>query len=194
MPLFLIRRGFGGASETDLDAAAFRALACAPYYPGMRWERSYWDPAAELTYCLYQAGSEETIRLHAERAQIPCDDVREVQEVLPATFGAPARPAPGDGPDILSPEPAPPTLFAIRRPFPGATANDLDAAAIRALFCLQDGVHWQRSFWDPTAEETLCVYEARAAADLREHSRRSRLPVTEVCAVEEILPERFENA
>jgi hypothetical protein len=92
MPLFMIRRSFPGATETDLDAAAFRALACAPFYEGLLWVRSFWDRGKEETLCFYEARSVEDIRLHADRAQIPCDEICAVEEVLPSQFEETGKP------------------------------------------------------------------------------------------------------
>lgn len=83
MPLYLIRRPFPGASKSDLAAAGYRALACAPFYPGMRWLRSYWDDAAGVTLCIYEARSIEDIRRHAVQSELPCDDIQLVEEMIP---------------------------------------------------------------------------------------------------------------
>lgn len=188
MPLFLIRRTFTNASETDLDAAAFRALACAPYHEGMRWERSYWDASAEETLCIYLAKGEVDIRSHAQRAHIPCDEVRQIDEVLPERYGG------ASAFYRQSEEVGTPMMFVVRRPFPGATTAELDAAAIRSLACAQPGLSWVRSFWDARMEETLCVYNALSADDIRHHAIQAQIPCDEVRSVEEILPERFINA
>jgi Protein of unknown function (DUF4242) len=185
MPLFLIRRPFRGASEADLNAAAFRALTCLPYYEDMRWERSYRDPATEEILCVYQAQEERHLRMHAERSLLPCDEIRQVDEVLPETYGGPVEymgRATEGGESAVSP------LFLIRRPFAGATPSDLDAAALRALACAEPRTQWQRSFWDPIQEETLCVYRGPGEREIRHHSKQAGIPCAEVRQVEEILP------
>jgi hypothetical protein len=83
MPLYSIRRPFPGAQPADLDAAGFRALACAPFYPGMRWIRTFWDAERQETLCIYEARSVDDIWRHSEQAGLPCEEVREVTEKLP---------------------------------------------------------------------------------------------------------------
>ena len=70
----------------NLDAASFRSLTCLPYHPGLAWIRSYWDAPIETLFCVYRADDPEQIRHHAQRAALPCDEIREVDEVLPTDF------------------------------------------------------------------------------------------------------------
>ncbi|MEX0783275.1 MAG: DUF4242 domain-containing protein [Dehalococcoidia bacterium] len=86
MPLYTVIRQFPGATRTDLDAAAFRSLTCLRYHDGLAWIRSYWNAAAEQLSCIYEAQNAEQIRFHARRADIPCDEIYEVEEVLPSEF------------------------------------------------------------------------------------------------------------
>jgi hypothetical protein len=87
-------------------------------------------------------------------------------------------------------------LFLIRRHFPGASDRDLDAAAARSLSCLAwyPNMRWLRSYWDATSEDTLCIYEADDADDLRLHAARAHIPCDEVTEVAEILPDRFDGS
>jgi hypothetical protein len=86
MPLYRVERYLGAVSEADLDAAAFRSVACLPVFSGMAWLRSFYDPAREHLTCYYQAQTADEIRRHAELAAIPCDEVAEVQELLPDIY------------------------------------------------------------------------------------------------------------
>jgi hypothetical protein len=86
MPLFTVVRRFPGATRTDLDAASFRSLSCLRYHDGLAWVRSFWNPATETLMCIYEARDPEQIRHHAERADIPCDEIARVDEVLPTDF------------------------------------------------------------------------------------------------------------
>ncbi len=86
MPLYAIRRKVPGASQTDLDAAAFRAINCLPWYDGLSWIRSYFNPESEELICYYRAKDADQIRLHAERASIPCDEVVAVEEMTPDRY------------------------------------------------------------------------------------------------------------
>jgi hypothetical protein len=85
-------------------------------------------------------------------------------------------------------------LFKIRRAMPGATAEDLEAAGLRAAFCTYafDGdVRWVRSYFDASAGEIHCIYEARHADQLRRHSELAHLPCDEVVEVHELLAQTF---
>lgn len=86
MPLYRIRRDVGAISPEDMDAAAFRAIVCAPQFPGLRWRTSFWDRDGGRMDCLYEANDATQIEAHARVARIPCDEVREVFELLPDTF------------------------------------------------------------------------------------------------------------
>ena len=86
MPLYRIRRDVGPLTQEDLDAASFRAIVCAPQFPGLKWHRSYWDREAEVLDCVYEAVDRAQIEEHARVSRIPCDDVHEVAEVLPETY------------------------------------------------------------------------------------------------------------
>jgi hypothetical protein len=86
MPLFKIRRSLPGAVREDVDAAAYRALACAFNFEGMRWVTSYWDREGEEFHCIYEAQDAAQLAAHARRARIPCDDVCEVIEIGPELY------------------------------------------------------------------------------------------------------------
>lgn len=86
MPLYRIRRDIGEISQQDLDAASFRAIVCAPQFPGLKWVRSYWDHAGGRLDCIYEAVNAEQLQEHARVSRIPCDEVHEVTEMLPDTY------------------------------------------------------------------------------------------------------------
>jgi len=90
MPLYMIRRDVPGATREDVDASGFRAVICGYEYEGLRWLRSYWDEEKGEIRCLYEAVDEEQVRDHARRARIPCDEVREVVELMPHLYVGPA--------------------------------------------------------------------------------------------------------
>ncbi|MCA9830165.1 MAG: DUF4242 domain-containing protein [Dehalococcoidia bacterium] len=93
MPLFHIRRPVPGSSPEDVDAAGFRALACAAEFDGLRWIVSHWDAERGELFCIYEAQSAAQILEHSRRARIPCDDVREVIPVRPDDIVNPGTPA-----------------------------------------------------------------------------------------------------
>ncbi len=86
MPLFLIRRDVPGATQEDIDAAAYRAIACAFNYEGIKWHTSYWDKEAGRLHCVYEGQSREQIEDHSRRARIPCDEVRQVTQLMPEVW------------------------------------------------------------------------------------------------------------
>lgn len=86
MALYRIQRQLGEVTPTEIDAAAFRALACTGVIEGLTWVRSFYDAQARLFTCYYEARSPVDIRAHAELAGIPCDSVTEVFEYRPEQY------------------------------------------------------------------------------------------------------------
>lgn len=87
MAVYMIRRPFPGATQETLDAAGYRSEACIPFYPGMTWLSTYWDPKGEETICFYEARNAEDIRRHADQAHLPCGEIRPV-DVLRDSAGS----------------------------------------------------------------------------------------------------------
>ena len=88
----IIRRG-GWQTAKDLEEAAARSSAVGDgeMSDDIRWIRSYVLEEADGTVgtvCIYQASSEEKIREHAQRADLP------VTEVIPAGGTVVVRPDP----------------------------------------------------------------------------------------------------
>ena len=88
MPLYQIDRDLTGLDQNDMEGAALRALACAYWFEGMRWIRSFVNEETNHATCIYEANSAEDVREHAIVANIPCDEVREVKEIGPHLFEA----------------------------------------------------------------------------------------------------------
>ena len=88
MALYRVERQLpeGAVTDDDVDAAAYRAVACLARFPEITWVRSYFDPQAYHFTCYYQAEDPEVIRKHAEMAGIPCDSITEVREYLPDAY------------------------------------------------------------------------------------------------------------
>ena len=86
MPVYLIRRDVPGVTQEEMDAAAYRAIACTFYYDGVRWIRSFWDKDLGVLRCVYEANSAEDIFAHAQTSRIPCDEVREVHPFGPESY------------------------------------------------------------------------------------------------------------
>ena len=88
----IIRRG-GWQTAEDLEAAAARSSAVgdSEMSDDIRWIRSYVvkeEDGSLGTVCIYQASSEEKIREHAQRADLP------VTEVIPSGGTVVVRPDP----------------------------------------------------------------------------------------------------
>ncbi len=86
MPLYRVDRHLGPVDSAEIDAASYRSVACIPYFEGMAWLRSYFDASTGQMTCFYEAQQAEDVRRHAQMAQIPCDAVTEVTEVLPSSY------------------------------------------------------------------------------------------------------------
>jgi hypothetical protein len=83
MAIYRIDRHYGALSREEIDAGGFRSMACLPSFPELRWLRSYYDPIASSSICLYETEQPAKIWEHAHAAQIPCDAVTEVLEFTP---------------------------------------------------------------------------------------------------------------
>jgi hypothetical protein len=84
--LFSIRRESEPLTREQVDGGAIASIACTALFAGLSWIRSYWDGPGGQFLCLYRAARESDIRIHAERAGMPCDEVREVVEVNPRAY------------------------------------------------------------------------------------------------------------
>jgi Protein of unknown function (DUF4242) len=81
----ILRRG-GWATPDDLREAAARSTAEGERMPDdVRWIRSYVTAEQDGsvgTICIYQASSPEAIRLHADRADLPVDEIVKVADTV----------------------------------------------------------------------------------------------------------------
>ena len=84
MPTYQITRFVRGWNEDELQAAAMRAETCVGSFHSLRWLRSFLDAENEIVTCYYEALDSQSVRDHAAVSELPCDDVREVEEVTPA--------------------------------------------------------------------------------------------------------------
>jgi hypothetical protein len=98
MQTYLILRRDGWRTPEDLDAAAARSTRVGDeeMSEDVRWIRSYVldeGSGSVGTVCIYQATSPEAIRRHAERAELPVDEIVGVADTVvvrpdPAPVGA----------------------------------------------------------------------------------------------------------
>ncbi len=82
MPIFMVERVYAEALEGV--AAASDGINRINDEEDVRWLYSFLSADKRKTYCLYEAASPEAIRVAAERAGLPADEIVEVTErVLP---------------------------------------------------------------------------------------------------------------
>ena len=87
MNTYVILRRNGWRTGADLEAAAARSTTVGDdeMSDDIRWIRSYVldeGDGAVGTVCIYQASSEEAIREHASRADLPVDDIILVADTV----------------------------------------------------------------------------------------------------------------
>ena len=87
MPLYMIERSF--AEELDLSGDDVKLIEEINADEGVRWLFSFLSADRRRTYCLYEAPSSDAIIAAARRANVPADEIVEVQ---PETVGVPGRP------------------------------------------------------------------------------------------------------
>ena len=83
--VILRRSGWRSAEELDLAAERSRQVADEQMHDDIRWIRSYVleEGAGSVgTVCIYQASSEEAIRDHAHRAELPVDEIIPVADTV----------------------------------------------------------------------------------------------------------------
>jgi sporulation protein YlmC with PRC-barrel domain len=87
MKTYVIRRERAWASPQELEQTAARSkeVAASEFPQDISWIRSYViaEPGGTLgTVCIYQASSEEAVREHAQRVDMPADEVLEVADTV----------------------------------------------------------------------------------------------------------------
>ena len=87
MNTYVIMRRNGWRTGADLEAAAARSTAVGDeeMSDDIKWIRSYVLDEGDGqvgTVCIYQASSEEAIRDHAARADLPVDDIVLVADTV----------------------------------------------------------------------------------------------------------------
>ena len=86
MQTYVILRRGGWATASDLEEAAARSTAEGEAMSDdIRWIRSYVlreGESAVGTVCIYQASSEDAVREHASRADLPVDEVIKVIDTV----------------------------------------------------------------------------------------------------------------
>lgn len=87
MKTYVILRRNGWRTGEDLQEAAARSKQVGDEQMSdeIRWIRSYVFPEDDgslATVCIYQATSEDAVRKHAEAADLPATEIREVADTV----------------------------------------------------------------------------------------------------------------
>lgn len=85
MPLFVIERRF--ADQLQLSDDDVKLIEEVNADEGVRWLFSFLSADRRRTYCLYEAPSADAILTAAKRANIPADEVVEVERDAVAVPG-----------------------------------------------------------------------------------------------------------
>jgi Nickel responsive protein SCO4226-like len=79
MPLYVIERNY--AAQLDMTSDDVRLLEEINADEGVRWVYSFLSADRRRTYCLYEAPSPDELLAAARRANIPADEIVEVNQV-----------------------------------------------------------------------------------------------------------------
>lgn len=87
MKTYVIRREKAWQSPEELEVTAGRSkeVAESDFPDDIAWIRSYVisEPGGTLgTVCIYQATDEDSVRRHAERVDMPADEILEVADTV----------------------------------------------------------------------------------------------------------------
>jgi hypothetical protein len=77
MPLYVIERTF--AEQLELTTDDVKLIEDVNAEEGVRWLFSFLSADRRRTYCLYEAPSAAAIMAAAQRANIPADEIVEVE-------------------------------------------------------------------------------------------------------------------
>src|SRR5438552_14029904 len=87
MDLYIIRRRTAWKTPEELQATAQRSkdVADADFPQDIAWIRSYVISEADGqlgTVCIYQASSEDAVRQHADKVDMPADEVLPIADTV----------------------------------------------------------------------------------------------------------------
>jgi Protein of unknown function (DUF4242) len=85
MPLYMIERAF--ADQLDLTSDDVEQIDEINADEGVRWLFSFLSADRRRTYCLYEAPSPNAILAAARRANVPADEIVEVDAAAPELSG-----------------------------------------------------------------------------------------------------------
>ncbi|MGH2923368.1 MAG: nickel-binding protein [Solirubrobacterales bacterium] len=87
MKTYAIRRerAWENGDELEKTAAKSKEVAASDFPDDIAWMRSYViaeDGGTLGTICIYQASSEEAVREHAKRVDMPADEILEIGDTV----------------------------------------------------------------------------------------------------------------
>jgi len=85
MPLYMIERTF--ADQLDLTTDDVQLIEEVNADEGVRWLFSFLSADRRRTYCLYEAPSPDAILAAARKANVPADEIVEVDSAVPEFSG-----------------------------------------------------------------------------------------------------------
>jgi len=91
MPRYLVERSFPQGLTIPMNADGRKAVdgvIATNAEHNVTWVHSYVNPERTGTFCIYDAGSPETIRMVAERNGLPVDRITEVTVLDPYFYRA----------------------------------------------------------------------------------------------------------
>jgi uncharacterized protein DUF4242 len=86
MPLYVIERTF--AEQLELGEDDVDLIEEINADEGVRWLFSFLSADRRRSYCLYEAPSPDAILAAARRANVPADEIIEVQQAYPLAADA----------------------------------------------------------------------------------------------------------
>lgn len=85
MTQYLVERSLPGITTDQLQAAGVRAKTCCEEMmqegSDVNWRRSFFLPAAEKTFCVFEAANRDLVVEANRRANIPFEEIHEAREM-----------------------------------------------------------------------------------------------------------------
>ncbi len=87
MACYVVTRHLPGITPEALTSAGLRAKTCSVEMTDegtpVQWLRSFFIPEKEQTHCYFEADNGDVVKEVNERANIPFNEIHEVQELVP---------------------------------------------------------------------------------------------------------------
>ncbi|WP_455375562.1 DUF4242 domain-containing protein [Kaarinaea lacus] len=87
MACYVVTRHLPGITPEALTSAGLRAKTCSVEMTDegtpVKWLRSFFIPEKEQTHCYFEADNRDVVKEVNERANIPFNEIHEVQELVP---------------------------------------------------------------------------------------------------------------